>query len=500
MCTRKIASVLLAPNPSSINCLPIFQKMAQPLSLLLPHKYITFFLLSLSLSLCLSSSAQSHDTLWKLLLRTPGKPTHIMNHQSNRGGDFLDTTLDQPVYAAPLKVGNDLFLWFEGTGRLYQMKSDTPNGTFRRIRIDSTKYVGYNYEAFPFVHQGKIYNIGGYGYWKRNGHLRFFNQKNHQWDVVALNLEVPVIFYNFGDYLFYDASNGLIYLAGHLQLNDGLKQRTELIEKVMRLDLQKMEWSELGNLSPYLKQTRLQTVTKVAMGSQGLLLRMAYSDFKLLSFENNKIYKVNERIIDHFSFSKGKFDPFINFFIDSTLYSYNTTNGKVDSMTIHSADLTEIDQPIYTKSFHWDQYTYLTLALLLVPVFAFRKRLRSVFRTAVPPSANSKALPLSERIQLDALEDEVLQLVYRNTLKGKNTSIDEINAILGLSKRSADVQKKLRSDCIQSINRKLGIRWGIADPVIDKTRAEFDKRSFEYFILKELIPRIQELSSVPPRK
>jgi hypothetical protein len=305
------------------------------------------------------------------------------------------------------------------------------------------------------------------------------------------------------DYIFYDAPSGYIYNAGYQILNDGLKQRFENIDKVMRLDLNKMEWNELGDVSPYLKQTRGQTVTVLAMGPQGLLTRLSYSDFKLLSFRNNKIYKVNDRIVDHFAFSKVEIKKFINFFIDSTLYSYNVTNGKVDSMTIHSSDLIDIGESIYTVPISWGRYAYFALAFLMViPFYFYRKRVTALFRSGdkedVP--ATSSLSTVNEMMHLEPMEEQVLQLIHDNTLKGKHTSIDELNSILGLSKRSADVQKKLRSDCIQSINRKLGLRWGITAPVVDKLRAEFDKRSFEYFINDEVFGRVKELIAVQRRK
>ncbi|MFN9958774.1 MAG: hypothetical protein ACK55I_37255, partial [bacterium] len=60
--------------------------------------------------------------------------------------------------------------------------------------------------------------------------------------------------------------------------------------------------------------------------------------------------------------------------------------------------------------------------------------------------------------------------------------IDEINRVIGVANRSNEIQKRMRSDLIGSINQKLGIITKDKKPVIDKQRSEFDKRSFEYFI------------------
>jgi hypothetical protein len=65
------------------------------------------------------------------------------------------------------------------------------------------------------------------------------------------------------------------------------------------------------------------------------------------------------------------------------------------------------------------------------------------------------------------------------------TTIEEINKVIGASQRSAEVQKRLRSDLIGSINDKLEIVSESKFNIIEKQRSEFDKRSFEYFIHPE---------------
>ena len=100
-----------------------------------------------------------------------------------------------------------------------------------------------------------------------------------------------------------------------------------------------------------------------------------------------------------------------------------------------------------------------------------------------------------EKLLLVNQELQVLQLILGNSTQNKLTSIDEINSVLGVAKRNADVQKKLRSDCIQSINHNLGLLWGTNEPVIDKTRSEADKRSFEYFVTPKFIEPLGEYVS-----
>ena len=79
-------------------------------------------------------------------------------------------------------------------------------------------------------------------------------------------------------------------------------------------------------------------------------------------------------------------------------------------------------------------------------------------------------------------EIEVLKLVVANSQKATLTSIDELNKVLGVTKKNVEIQKKQRSDVISSINKKYSYIKNGNGELIERKQAEFDKRSFEYYI------------------
>jgi hypothetical protein len=83
---------------------------------------------------------------------------------------------------------------------------------------------------------------------------------------------------------------------------------------------------------------------------------------------------------------------------------------------------------------------------------------------------------------LEERERSLLEFLFNHSADERLTSIEEINKVVGVQHRSIEIQKRMRSDLIGSINQKLGIVTRDAKPVVDKQRSEFDKRSFEYFI------------------
>jgi hypothetical protein len=97
---------------------------------------------------------------------------------------------------------------------------------------------------------------------------------------------------------------------------------------------------------------------------------------------------------------------------------------------------------------------------------------------------------------LDLLEQRervLLKFIYQQSSEDRLTTIDEINKVIGASQRTNEIQKRLRSDIITSINEKLGIVSNNKKPVIDKQRSEFDKRSFEYYIRKEHMELVEKI-------
>jgi hypothetical protein len=101
---------------------------------------------------------------------------------------------------------------------------------------------------------------------------------------------------------------------------------------------------------------------------------------------------------------------------------------------------------------------------------------------------DEKAVTFRSSRILDLLEEKersLMEFIYRYSAEERLTTIEEINKVIGVANRSMEVQKRMRSDLIGSINQKMGLITKDKKPVISKQRSEFDKRSFEYYIRTE---------------
>ena len=66
------------------------------------------------------------------------------------------------------------------------------DGDFRNLYTGN--YHGFNYDSYTFVHDKKIHNYGGTGFWQNNGNLIYFDSLNGHWDYVySTRKEIDVI-------------------------------------------------------------------------------------------------------------------------------------------------------------------------------------------------------------------------------------------------------------------------------------------------------------------
>jgi hypothetical protein len=176
-----------------------------------------------------------------------------------------------------------------------------------------------------------------------------------------------------------------------------------------------------------------------------------------------------------------------------------------------------IETGFYEKLSGLSSYAFVTLALLagflignyfrlnkksIYDIPTSRNNLQEPEKTLIHTTFDTQAVaeqpaqtPLDEKVVtfrssrlLDLLEQKerlLLDFIYRYSAEERLTTIEEINKVIGAGSRSAEIQKRMRSDLIGSINQKMGLITKDKKPVIEKQRSEFDKRSFEYYIRTE---------------
>jgi hypothetical protein len=413
-------------------------------------------------------------------------------------GDVMKTHREEFV-----KQGRNLYVFLTGSGRLYKTHLDSNNNYYFK-RIDSTTHFGYNLGAFAFCYNNRIYNLGGYGIWRVNGQLRIYNEKANEWDIVKLNKEIP--FLGDGCLLWYDIAGKKIYISYYTPKNEAEKttlKEIEFVDDVMALDLEKNEWTRLGTLNPYIK-ANLHNIRTITHSPWGLLIN--FSDkITLIEYKQNKLLSLSESKEEYQTLQRKLFDKNI-YFKDSTLFFGNNSEQTLDSVQFQYSDFVPIGQHIFTLNNRIITFSSMIIVVsisligLTLLIYFLRKKytlsIQSKETIPMVGRANDLENEIIENSHIPKLFDEkekqVLELIIEKSLKAEITNTEDLNRVLGLTKKAVEIQKKQRSDVIVSINKKYAFVKKSNDLLIEKKRADFDKRSFEYFIQFEKLESIKK--------
>lgn len=410
-----------------------------------------------------------------------------------------------------LKDHSGLYVIPQGTGRIYKM--DTSQGGYKWRRIDSTFFTGYNFRSIAFSIDSVFYSFGGNGFWIKNGTLRNFNHFSKEWDATMLSENIYWTKVADGFFMIDTASKTLSIKALSSPSHEVLKSShaEKIKDGLYRLNIKTGDWTRMGKM-------RDTSHAVVATLPWGLLV----DNFAVLDLNNNRYFtfseKVKSKILGIVSSDKYAYPPIASFAIDSVLYMGGRFDS-YDSVAISRADLIDTGIPVYTpaqppgllddvgaESFLVIVLGFLSSFLGLMLYKAKKAQPAPAVEILSPPTDNTKAVATTETEKhpttfrstrilelLEERERSLLEFLFHHSADERLTSIDEINKVLGVQHRSVEIQKRMRSDMIGSINQKLQIITRDKKPVVDKQRSEFDKRSFEYFIHPEHMELVEKI-------
>lgn len=468
-------------------------------------------LLSLFLCLTFKGLSQPVNGISPLLNKLYNTPGDIIIFSYNKPNliDLNDLPKNFKYTGQELvKNKKGLFLHPLGTGRIYQLTKN--NADFKWTRIDSTIYTGYNFSSLFFSIDTSFYSFGGEGFFNANGNLRYFNERSKEWD--AANLSQSILWFSKIN-LFHsiDTTARYLYLQSLPQHQDlTLKERfvPELDHQLWKLDIQTGIWQKLGKITE-------EKSISFAETPFGTLINFN----RIIDVKNNKVFHLSKTLQSKISTALGTSskpnDLAFSFCIDSTLFVGGIDNF-FDSIIISKADLIEQKTPFYIPT--PTQYeTPLKEREVLLGIIIFlgvtciylliRKRKNGI----APPVAIIGSIVENSPFESDKKESQVtfrsgklmellnerekllLEFIYNHSVDERLTTIEEINKVIGASQRTSEVQKRLRSDLIGTINGKLELVSEGKFNVIEKQRSEFDKRSFEYFIHPEHMELVEKL-------
>lgn len=470
-------------------------------------RVVQLFVLVLVSSITIAQEAKVPAIVKRLQYET--RPVKVFSSTMNKfiATDDLPETFNNAGQEIT-KSSKGIFLNQLGTGRIYKLSST--EGEFEWKRIDSTIFIGYNFFSLFFSMDSTLYSFSGQGFFQHNGNLRYFNEESKEWDARELSASILWVSQS-GLFYSIDTTNKLLYIeALPLKQDQALKNRLdlELEDTFWKLDIRSGDWSKLGKLN----KEKLVSMAETPYGT-------LYNFYTIADLKNNKLYKLSTelstRIRNKLGNSTMSKDLALTYCIDSTLY-LGDLNNFIDSVVISKKDLIDTGEMFYTPIEEElpikerEILIGLVVILGLTSSFFFYKNKSNASNQ--PPvlitGINQSETILGERNDkenqvvfrsgklmdlLNEREKTLLSFIYEHSLDERLTTIEEINKVIGAAQRNSEVQKRLRSDLIGTINDKLEIVAESKHNVIDKQRSEFDKRSFEYFIRPEHMQLVQKV-------
>ena len=382
-----------------------------------------------------------------------------------------------------IKTKNNIYIIVEGTGQVYR-STDTTKDSIAFTRIDKTKMDGYNCDAIWFAYRDTIFSYGGYGFWRYNGQLRYFRDTS-EWFLTRLNKEFEIS----SKLYFYSENNQAVYSLVATKATEVVYDNHPKEPNIVKLDLANKRSEILGKISLTMSFTKSY---KVSLQSLNLLMVDLADEAYLLDFENNFVYK-------NFRHNE-KYEPFVfldlpgiktNIFfeLDNKIYYLYDLKDSLHSIEVSMNDFKKEPYPIYSRPISWETYTIIAFILvILISLLYFilkRKSKRKELNSSSEQEQNNQN-------GFTALEKELIYSIVYKSNKNLPTSVEELNTILGISKKPLEYQKRIRTETLSQINSKFKELYQQESDLIERTRGEEDKRFFNYIIRNENIKIIEK--------
>jgi hypothetical protein len=421
------------------------------------------------------SIAQSYsikkDSLITFLYSSKGSIEDI-NTLATRGKIYLPISIGPSIPEQKLiKNNNGLYIQVDGTGKVYKATSANKEEMVF-TRIDSTLYFGHNFGSIKFSYLDTLYNLGGNGYWHFFGHLIYFNE-GKEWEIKKLQEE-----YSINSTIYYlNHSNGNLYYI-QKSFNEVSTLKSHNKTRLFKLNLKTYENKIIGEIDESLIRYNELSNFVGSTTLNGSICEYL-NNYYLLDFENNTISKLkNTKLISSLNGSINDQTEVV-FEKNGFIHIATGSNRKVSSFKFNKTDFQLTDQKIFKKDY---TYIYLIASVALLLLFTLillklgliKSKIISVF----------KKTSIKNDLAFNEIEKSLIELLISKTDKNQYCDAEEVNMVLGLAKKSLEVQKKLRTEYIHRINHKFKVNFNAGNDLIERHKTEEDRRFLKYGISK----------------
>ena len=437
----------------------------------------------------------------------------LLDLLSSRSGVVQNISIPKGVDLLALADGNEplttgsilrddtgLYLTIDGTGRVY--RADRHKGdSICFTRIDSTLFQGYNNMSYEFIHRDTLFSFGGYGFWRVNGHLRYFSD-GREWSLVPLDKELPF----HGKLSYYYSTKGSLFMVHTPFMHEGTGERVDS-HRAMRLDVSQRRIRTLGTVGSLSgAQPARFLFSSQALG--GMVID-DYRSILLWDLAANRVWRMHNKGLRDRLFGDSRIKAPILFETGGMLFQYDIKRGRLDSLPISRSDFESTGEPVYQEEAGLGQGMGVIYSAALGGL-AFAFTVLAYRRRKATPAKNEtriEAKPIVEEdedsldkgprrseVGFPDLDRQLVDTVMECTVSGKTCTVNEVNRVLGVARKSVEVQKKMRRESMIRVNRRFRELSGLDIDLISSRRSEEDRRYYEYHIPEEAMDAYRRIS------
>jgi len=430
----------------------------------------------------------SNNAFLDKIMSLPGLETKIFLSKQNEIIP-IEGTIFKMNGQELIKTNENLYILIAQSGVIYQLE-DKQDSTYSFHRIDATININYNIASNNFVWDKHIYSYGGYGFWKLNGHLRAFNFLDKEWDIAPADKEIISNGYNW-----YSNKEGRVYVPFQSIVNAGIIG-PESISGIKNydsyyLDLASKKWIKLGSLNTNTRKLIIDNINNNLFTLDSGFIYTNQDVAYYFNFLSNKIYKSKNSELNQFFIRRAQSHDI--FFYKDTIFSFSPETQSFATKKLSLNYYFDVlSFPIWGLD---DNYFYIIAFIIFIltvlgfSIWLFNRSVNKKLEQSQLKILKSK----STNQAFVGTEVALISLLLKNSKKGLNVEINDINHVLGIKDKNVGLQKKVRSDMINAINEKYQFITQSEISLISSVRKEDDKRFYEYFIPSSEINSIERI-------
>ena len=412
---------------------------------------------------------------------------HRLTTDSTYRPDFMKTA---EFTVLQKKNTNRIHIFQECTNQMYVVDLTS----FQLKRKDDTYYRGDNCSAYRFFRGDVVFSIGGYGFWRSNNHLIYFDKKTKEWEATNSKGQAPEGMYH-GFVSFLPEKDMLVSFSNYSTDVSQDYGRLTLDQSIYQFSFFTKTWEKIGEIThPIFKQI-LEEYTYE--NRHHLFYTGKYFVFEPSSNKNgiHKYYFVNPRTLEIFEYNDlelryarialGASQPLNPSIFKNgpwllTVLQNPNPNSSDSVLLINFDDLAKnatfigllTDLPWYKT----DWFYGLILVLLVVVLIFAMKRIKPIRAKKVV----NLSLMQEVKLDIDPTSLRLLKAILDNQNQG-GLAIEEVNHILDLENLAFDTQRYRRSAIINQVNQTLTLLTGEKNSIIRENSDE-DRRQKRYKI------------------